>query len=117
MFVISFKKIVSENFSKKDFFSTFLFPYVLTDGQILLTTKTKAIDMLIKNKTLTRQPLLVLLYTLLYKALLGFVTHPQPLGALNPRLWRMMRFTEVRAAIRFLMDGTRNPNFIYLEKN
>ena len=60
------------------------------------------------------QPLLVLLYTLLYIALLGLVIQPMPLGALTPRLWRMIRFTEVPAAIRLLIDGMRNPNFIYL---
>ena len=70
--------------------------------------------MLNKNKTLTRQPLLVLLYTLLYIALLGLVIQPMPLGALKPRLWRMTRFTEVRAAIRLVSDGMRNPNFIIL---
>jgi len=70
--------------------------------------------MLNKNKTLTRQPLLVLLYTLLYMALLGLVIQPMPLGALNPRLWRMTRLTEVRAAIRLLRFGMRNPNFIDL---
>ena len=71
--------------------------------------------MLNKNTKLTKQPLLVLLYTLLYKAFLGSVIHPIPLGALNPRLWRMMRFTEVRAAIRLVMDGMRNPNFILFQ--
>ena len=70
--------------------------------------------MLKKNKTLTRQPLLVLLYILLYIALLGLVTQPMPLGALKPRLWRMTRLTEVRAAIRLLRFGMRNPNFISL---
>ena len=69
--------------------------------------------MLNKNTTLTKQPLLVLLYTLLYKAFLGSVIQPIPLGALKPRLCRMMRFTEVRAAIRLVIDGMRNPNFIY----
>ncbi|MFD0984020.1 hypothetical protein [Flavobacterium myungsuense] len=53
-----------------------------------------------------------MLYTLLYKAFLGSVIQPIPLGALKPRLWRMMRFTEVRAAIRLVIDGMRNPNFI-----
>lgn len=68
--------------------------------------------MLNRNKKLTMQPLLVLLYTLLYIALLGLVIQPIPLGALTPRLWRMIRLTEVRAAIRLLIDGMRNPNFI-----
>ena len=67
--------------------------------------------MLNKNTKLTKQPLLVLLYTLLYKAFFGSVIQPIPLGALNPRLWRITRFTEVRAAIRFGSDGMRNPNF------
>ena len=70
--------------------------------------------MLIKMTKLTKQPLLVLLYTLLYKAFLGSVIQPMPIGALNPRLWRMMRLTEVRAAIRLVIDGMRNPNFIIL---
>jgi hypothetical protein len=69
--------------------------------------------MLNKNAKLTMQPLLVLLYTLLYKAFLGSVIQPMPLGALNPKLCRMMRFTDVRAAIRLVSDGMRNPNFIY----
>ncbi len=69
--------------------------------------------MLIKNTKLTKQPLLVLLYTLLYKAFLGSVIQPIPLGALNPRLWRITRLTEVRAAIRLESDGMRNPNFTY----
>ena len=68
--------------------------------------------MLNKNTTLTKQPLLVLLYTLLYIAFLGSVIQPIPLGALKPRLCRMIRFTEVRAAIRLVIDGMRNPNFI-----
>ena len=57
------------------------------------------------------QPRLVLLYTWLYKAFLGSVIQPIPLGALNPRLWRITRFTEVRAAIRLVSEGMRNPNF------
>ena len=69
--------------------------------------------MLKKNTTLPRQPLLVLLYTLLYNAFSGFVTQPHPLGALNPKLWRMIRLTDVRAAIRLVSDGVRNPNFIF----
>lgn len=60
----------------------------------------------------TIQPRLVRLYTRLYVALLGFVIQPQPLGALRPRLCRMMRFTEVRAAMRLLRDGLRKPNFM-----
>ncbi len=71
--------------------------------------------MLNKNKTLARQPRLVLLYTLLYNAFLGLVTQPHPLGALTPKLWRTIRFTEVRAAIRLVSDGMRKPNFMYVE--
>ncbi len=44
---------------------------------------------------------------------LGFVIHPIPLGALNPRLWRTTLLKEVRAAILFEIDGMRKPNFIY----
>ena len=60
--------------------------------------------MLSKTTPLSKQPLLVLLYTLLYMAFLGSVIQPIPLGALKPRLWRMMRFTEVRAAIRLVVQ-------------
>ena len=70
--------------------------------------------MLNRSRKLTKQPLLVLLYTLLYIDLLGLVIQPLPLGALTPKLWRMIRFTEVRAAIRLLRLGMRNPNFIDL---
>ena len=70
--------------------------------------------MLNRSRKLTKQPLLVLLYTLLYIDLLGLVIQPMPLGALTPKLWRMIRFTEVRAAIRLLKFGMRNPNFIDL---
>ena len=85
----------------------------LHDINISHTTKAKANGMLNKNTKLTKQPRLVLLYTLLYRAFLGSVIQPIPLGALNPRLWRMTRLTEVRAAIRLVRDGMRNPNFIY----
>jgi hypothetical protein len=37
------------------------------------------------------------------------VNQPQPLGALNPNRWRTARFNDVRAAIRFLIEGLRNP--------
>jgi hypothetical protein len=60
------------------------------------------------------QPVVVLLYTLLYAAFFGFVSQPIPLGTLKPRLWRTIRFTDVRAAIRLVSDGIRNPNFIML---
>lgn len=70
--------------------------------------------MLINSKTPSIQPLLVLLYTLLYIARLGFVIQPIPLGALKPRLCRMIRFNEVRAAIRLFRLGMRNPIFIFL---
>ena len=39
-----------------------------------------------KNTKLTKHPLLVLLYTLLYKAFLGSVIQPIPMGALIPSL-------------------------------
>ena len=45
-------------------------------------------------------------------AFLGSVIQPKPLGALKPMLRRMMRFTEVRAAIHLLRLGFRNLNFI-----
>lgn len=60
---------------------------------------------------LNKHPLEVLLYTLLYSAFLGLVNHPIPRGAFRPRLWRITRFTDVLAAILFLMDGMRKPNF------
>ena len=59
----------------------------------------------------TKQPLDVLLYTLLYMAFLGSVIQPKPLGALKPKLWRITRFNDVRAAIRLVRDGMRKPNF------
>jgi hypothetical protein len=68
--------------------------------------------MLSKTTPLSKQPLLVLLYTLLYMARLGLVNQPQPRGALKPRLCLKMRFIEVRAAIRLLRLGMRKPNFI-----
>jgi len=49
-----------------------------------------------------------------YMARLGSVIQPIPLGAFKPRLCRMMRFTEVRAAIRLMWDGMRKPNFMVL---
>ena len=39
-----------------------------------------------KKTKFTKQPLLVLLYTLLYNAFLGLVIQPMPLGALKPKL-------------------------------
>jgi hypothetical protein len=44
----------------------------------------------------------------------GSVKIPKPLGALNPRLCLIIRFMEVRAAILFVKEGIRNPNFIGL---
>ena len=44
----------------------------------------------------------------------GSVTIPNPFGALNPRLCLIIRFMEVRAAILFVKEGIRNPNFIGL---
>ena len=55
--------------------------------------------------SVSMHPRAVRLYTQLYAARFGLVIHPQPLGAFNPRLCRMMRFTEVRAAIRLLRIG------------
>src|SRR5260370_29521702 len=54
----------------------------------------------------------VRLYTRLYAARLGLVIHPQPRGALRPRLCRTARLIDVRASkllriLRFLL-----PNFI-----
>ena len=37
---------------------------------------------------------------------------PNPLGALNPMLCLIIRLMEVRAAILFVKEGIRNPNFI-----
>jgi len=65
-----------------------------------------------KNKIVTIHPDVVLLYTLLYKAFLGLVTQPHPLGALSPRFCRTYLFTDVLAAMRLLRFGMRNPNFI-----
>lgn len=59
------------------------------------------------------QPLVVLLYTLLYMYFFGFVNQPYPRGDLIPRLWRITLFHEVRAAIRLVNEGIRKPNFIY----
>ena len=42
----------------------------------------------------------------------GSVKIPKPFGALNPRLCLIIRFMEVRAAILFVKEGIRNPNFI-----
>jgi hypothetical protein len=42
----------------------------------------------------------------------GSVKMPNPFGALNPRLCLIIRFMEVRAAILFVKEGIRNPNFI-----
>ena len=61
---------------------------------------------------ITRQPFVVLLYTRLYAAFFGFVSQPHPLGAFKPKRWRTARFHDVLAAMRFLSDGLRNPNFI-----
>ena len=44
----------------------------------------------------------------------GSVTIPNPFGALNPRLCLIIPFMEVRAAILFVKEGIRNPNFIGL---
>ena len=44
----------------------------------------------------------------------GSVKIPNPFGAFNPRLCLITRFIEVRAAILFVKEGIRNPNFIGL---
>jgi hypothetical protein len=49
----------------------------------------------------------------LWSARFGLVSQPQPRGALKPSEWRTNRFTDVRAAMRFLSDGMRKPNFIH----
>lgn len=54
---------------------------------------------------LSKHPLVVRLYTRLYAARFGFVSHPHPLGAWKPSECRKTRFSEVRAAIRFVSDG------------
>ena len=64
------------------------------------------------SKIDTIHPDVVLLYTRLYNAFLGLVTHPHPLGALNPRFCRTYLFRDVLAAMRLLRFGMRNPNFI-----
>lgn len=60
---------------------------------------------------------IVLEYTRLYAARFGLVNQPHPRGAFTPKLCAMNRFGDVRAAIIFLMDGLRRPNFIPLPKN
>ncbi len=57
----------------------------------------------------------VRVYTLLYAARFGLVSQPQPRGALTPSLCRTNRAVEVRAAIIFLRDGVRIPNFMIVE--
>jgi hypothetical protein len=54
----------------------------------------------------------VRLYALLYAAFLGFVSHPQPLGAFTPNECRITRFKEARAANFFLSEGLLGPNFM-----
>ena len=66
------------------------------------------------SKTIVPQPTDVLLYILLYAAFFGLVNHPQPLGAFNPSSFLTIRFQEVLAAIRFLIDGILKPIFINL---
>jgi hypothetical protein len=43
---------------------------------------------------------------------IGDPTHSS--GAFKPRLCRMIRFTDVRAAMRLVRDGIRKPNFMVL---
>ena len=46
------------------------------------------------------------------RAFLGFVSHPQPRGALRPKLCLTKRFTDVRAPIILFKEGFLTPNFI-----
>lgn len=62
--------------------------------------------------TTTPHPTVVRRYTRLYAAFRGLVSHPHPRGALIPNEWRTTRFTDVRAARRFVNDGMRSPNFM-----
>ncbi len=65
----------------------------------------------IASTTMHPHPFVVLLYTWLYAAFFGFVSHPQPRGALKPSWWRTTRLSDVRAARRFLSEGVLYPNF------
>src|ERR1035437_728466 len=60
----------------------------------------------------TAQPVVVRLYTRLYAAFRGFVSQPHPRGAFSPRRCRTMRLRDVRAAMRFVSEGIRIPNFM-----
>ena len=55
-------------------------------------------------------------YTRLYAARFGFVSHPHPRGALNPKLCATNRLADVRAATLFLMDGFRMPSLMTFPK-
>src|SRR5260370_11694355 len=67
----------------------------------------------LKSLLRTLQKLKVVrLYTRLYAARLGLVIHPQPRGALRPRLCRTARLIEVRAARLLRRLGFLIPNFI-----
>lgn len=55
---------------------------------------------------------MVRLWTRLYAARFGLVSHPIPRGALTPSEWRTARFQDVRAAMRFLSEGRRMPNLM-----
>ena len=50
--------------------------------------------------------------TRLYAVRFGLVNQPQPRGAFKPRLCRANRAGDVRAAIIFLREGVRRPNFM-----
>src|ERR1035437_8131799 len=60
----------------------------------------------------TAQPVVVRLYTRLYAAFRGFVSQPHPRGAFSPRRCRTIRLSDVRAAMRLVSEGIRNPNFM-----
>ncbi len=64
------------------------------------------------NSKMPMQPVVVLVYTLLYINRLGLVIHPMPLGALTPNECLMKRAGDVLADIRFVIEGIRKPNFI-----
>lgn len=59
-------------------------------------------------------PVVVFLYTLLYKAFLGFVNTPYPDGTFNPKDCLAILFKDVLAEILLLNEGVLKPNFIFL---
>lgn len=67
----------------------------------------------LKRRRIIDQMLTVLLlYERLYAAFLGFVIHPAPLGAFNPRAFFTIRLPDVRAAMLFLRLGLRILNMM-----